>query len=320
MKKIITIILCVVLILVACGVLYVYNILDKIQSNIVTNSPNIEQDDKYKQEDYKIEKIEPKITNVLLFGLDRRQEGEASRSDTIMIATADTKNNKVKLTSLMRDMYVSIPGKGENRINAAYAFGGPYLAIETVNSNFDMDVEDYVTVDFFGLPKIIDRLGGVEIEVKPYEVNILNKHLSGINSLEKDRADSPPISGPGLQVLDGNQTLAYSRIRYVGNSDYERTERQRYVLSQLFKKVKAISIMDIPGLVNDISPYIETSLTKTEMIKLGMAGYSLRHCDVDQYRLPVDDTFTSQSIRGMAVLVPDIEKNKELLHEFIFER
>jgi len=121
-----------------------------------------------------------------------------------------------------------------------------------------------------------------------------------------------------MQKLDGRQALAYSRIRYVGNGDYERTERQRRVMETLLRNIKSISPVKLPGTVANILRYCETSLSKPKIVELGMAVLSFNDNPMRQYRLPVDGTFKSRSIRGMAVLVPDIDKNTELLHKFIY--
>jgi polyisoprenyl-teichoic acid--peptidoglycan teichoic acid transferase len=254
------------------------------------------------QQTEKVDQFEKKedIVNIAFFGLDRRNPDEASRSDSIMIVSINRKAQRVKVTSLMRDMYVPIPGKTDNRINAAYAFGGAALAIKTINSNFGLNVRDYVMVDFFGLQDIIDKVGGVEIDVKAYETEwcFVNK--------------------PGLQNLNGKQALAYSRIRYVGNGDYERTERQRKVLNVLFKEIKAQGVTKLPGVINTLLPYVETNLSDDEISELAMDAFKFHTENIEQFRLPVDGTFKNQKIRGMAVLVPDIEENKVRLNNFIY--
>ncbi|TDT50835.1 LCP family protein [Fonticella tunisiensis] len=256
------------------------------------------------------------IINIVFFGLDRRnQTSESSRSDSIIVVSIDKTNQKVKMTSLMRDMYVPIPGKGNNRINAAYAFGGPALAVKTINSNFGLDIRDYVTIDFFGLEKLIDKVGGVKINISEAEATYVNGYLAELN-----RLNGNVVKGvkPGIQVLNGRQAVAYSRIRYVGRGDYERTERQREVLNQLFQKIKAQGTAKIPGLVSELIPYIETSLSNKEIIDLAMEAAKFNTSSIEQFRLPVDGYFKSQNINGMAVLVPDIEANKDKLHEFIY--
>lgn len=320
-KKTIIIVLCIIVAIVGGTALYVYNLLDKI--NYVPLQDE-ETSEKMTPDDLSVSKDIPStkdtgVINVLLFGLDSREEGERSRSDSIIIATLDGKHKKIKLTSLMRDTYVSIPGREDNRINAAYAFGGPALAIRTVNENYNMNIEKYVTVDFFSLEKVIDKLGGVEIEVKDYEVNALNGLVQSLNNLNHNDNNSPLVDGPGKHRLDGRQAVAYARIRKVGNSDFERTDRQRAVLNALIKESRNIDLWEAPSLLSTILPEVETNFTKNEILKYGYPALESAQNDVEELRLPYEDTYENQRIRGMAVLVPDMEKNREILHEFIYE-
>ena len=263
------------------------------------------------------EEQKPDILNIAFFGLDARNPDYASRSDTIMVVSIDRKSQKVKVTSLMRDMYIPIPGKGDNRINAAYAFGGPALAVKTINSSFGLDIRNFATVNFFGLEKLIDKVGGIEIDVKKNEVPYINAGVSEVTRLEKDNKFTF-VKQPGIQTLNGRQAVAYARIRYTGNSDYERTERQRRVVDQLFKKIKAQGPLKLPGIIDSLLPYVETSLSNGEILSLAQEAIKFNTDGIEQFRLPVDGLFKSQSIRGMSVLVPDIEANKEKLHEFIY--
>lgn len=254
------------------------------------------------------------VINIALFGLDNRGN-ERGRSDTIMIASIDNDYKKIKLTSLMRDMYVDIPGRGGDRINHAYAYGGPALAVSTINHNFDMDIEYYATVDFKGLEKLIDNLGGVDIDVKQGEIKYLNFYINELNNTDKDTQE-PFISSPGMQHLNGRQAVGYMRIRYYGNADFERTERQRVVLAQLLNNVRDIGILKLPGIIGTLLPYIETNMPKVEILSLGASALSCS--TIEQYRLPEDGTFKYQTIREMSVLVPDMAINNQRLHDFIY--
>lgn len=257
------------------------------------------------------------IVNIAFFGLDRRNPNINTRSDSIMVVSIDSKTEKIKITSLMRDMYVPVEGHGKTKITHAYAYGGAALAVKTINSNFGLDIRDYVTVDFFGLQKLIDKVGGVQIDVKKNEVNYVNGGVREVSAIEKDN-NPKYISGPGLQTLDGRQAVAYSRIRYVGHADYERTERQRRVLNQLFKKIKSQGAAKLPGTISSMLSYVETSLSNGEIMDLAMKTIKFNTTDLEENRLPIDGLFKSQKIDGMAVLVPDIEANKKKLHEFIY--
>ncbi|SKA88800.1 transcriptional attenuator, LytR family [Caloramator quimbayensis] len=262
-------------------------------------------------------KIDKEIVNILFFGLDRRNPNEASRTDCIMIISIDESRKKIKASSLMRDMYVPISGRESNRINAAYAFGGADLAIKTVNTNFGLDIDKFVTVDFIGLEKLIDMIGGVEVNVSKAEAKILNSYIKELNYLNSEAAAAPYINS-GINLLNGRQAVAYSRIRYVGNGDYERTQRQREVLNQIFKKLKAQGITKIPSTISKMLPYVETNLSNMEILNFALDAMKFDTENIEQFRVPVDGTFKSQSIRGMAVLVPDLEENKRRLKEFIY--
>ena len=242
------------------------------------------------------------ISNILLFGIDKASDLGKSRSDSIMIASLDKKHSKIKLTSIMRDTYVDIPGYGMDKINHAFAFGGEELAIQTVNQNFDMNIRDFATVDFEGLEEIIDSLDGIEIDVKENEV----KYVAG--------------SIAGSQTLDGQQALDYSRIRKTGNGDFERTQRQRLVLEEILKKVLDTGIASYPKILNKTLPFVETSLSKNEMLKLGSFTMASDIKDIEQFRIPVDGKAYDQIIDGIYYLVPNtLEDNIGLLHEFIYE-
>ncbi|MFY9176524.1 MAG: LCP family protein [Caldicoprobacterales bacterium] len=260
------------------------------------------------------------VINILLLGTDRRNPNENGRSDAILIATLDKKNGQLKLSSIMRDLYVPIPGRKDNRINAAYSFGGPRLAMQTINQNFNLNITRYVTVDFFGLEEIINAMGGVEIDVKEKEVNHLNKIIRELNNLDKKNRTSPEVSKAGLQTLNGRQAVAYSRIRKVGHGDAERTERQRRVISAMFNKMKSVNPFKLPDLVASIIPYTDTNIPVTEIVSLGTSVLGVKDKHIYQYRVPAENTYSSQTIRGMAVYVPDLEKNRELLHQFLYEK
>lgn len=265
---------------------------DKDEGKISTPEDMGISDEAYKKKD-------AGVLNILLLGIDRRHRNERGRSDTMIIASIDRKNEEVKLTSLMRDLYVPIPGRQDNRINAAYAFGGPALAIKTVNHNFNMNIEHYIALDFMGFAKIVDLIGGIEVEITSAESRIVG------------------VRGSGRHLLDGSQALAYTRIRRIG-SDFQRTERQRTLINELFKRAMLSSILEIRELMMVGFPYIETNHSTLELLKMGIDVHKFGSKELKEYRLPVDGTYSHQNIRGMSVLVPDLEKNRELVHEFIY--
>ncbi|SEF56254.1 transcriptional attenuator, LytR family [Caloramator fervidus] len=303
MKKFLAISIAVLVLILGGFMFYVNNMLNKIKPKERVNIQKPNQN------------INTKTINVILFGIDARDLNAPSRSDTIIIVSINPQNKKVKLISLMRDMYIKIPGKGENRINAAYAFGGPELALKTINENFDLNITDYATVNFYGFEKIIDQVGGVEINVKEDEIKYINSYMKETAKLFG--GEYREVKTAGLQTLNGRQALGYSRIRYVGHGDYERTERQRRVLTEVFNKVKNQSIPKKIGLINNMLPYIETNLSRSQIINLVTMFSNLDEYQIEQLRIPIDNSYKSQKIYGMAVLVPDIEKNKNAIHEFL---
>lgn len=255
------------------------------------------------------------IRNIALFGVDQA-DGEGGRSDAMMIATVDTKNKKLKLTSLMRDSYVEIPGHGSNKLNAAYAFGEEELAIKTVNQNFDLNIEDFVTVDFSSLPKIVDKVGGVDIEVDSAELKHINNYINDLNSKTGTKAGH--ISGTGIHKLNGVQAMAYCRIRYTAGDDFKRTERQREVLEQILNNVFNISPIKYPGLLNEIFPMVKTSLSTKEIMNMGKDVIAIGN-NLEQHRFPTDEDYAAETINGQSCLTFNKDVTKDKMHKWIFE-
>ncbi|MBL4937074.1 LCP family protein [Clostridium sp. YIM B02515] len=257
--------------------------------------------------------LESDIVNILLVGVDTRGEFDDSRTDSMIIATVDPKNKKVKLTSLMRDMYVEIPGRGYQKINSAFELGGIELLKKTIKYNFGISLDKYVAIDFKGFQELIDTLDGVELEVKDYEVKEINKYIEDVNG-----DSSTLLQGPGVQKLNGQQALSYSRIRKVGNNDFERTERQRRVLSLLLSKIKETKVTSYPKLYSTISPYLKTNIEFEPMLKLVYTVYKLDNFTPETTRIPVDNHFKDMKINGAAVLVPDLNYNAKEIFKFIY--
>jgi len=258
------------------------------------------------------------VINIALFGVDSRTTKNDGRADSIMIATIDFKNKKIKLTSLMRDMYVKIDGHGSTKLNHSYAYGGPQLAIKTINQNFGTDIRDYITVNFFTLEKIINVIGGVNINIKKEEINMLNDLVRGTANIEKTKYTK--ITQAGEQLLDGQQAVAYARIRYIGNSDFERTERQRSVLSAMITKTKE-KIKDVGVLANFISqvlPLVETSMDSNTILSLGMDYIKTDGLELEQERFPVNGYYWDDMSTGTYYLKFDKEKTKQQIFDYIF--
>lgn len=301
--------LCILLAIAVVGGGYVIGLLNKMD-NVDLNKDNLGiVEDDLKQYDNA-----NKIRNIALFGLDST-DGETGRSDSIMIATVDPVHNKLKLTSIMRDSYVYIDGYGQDKINHAYAYGGPELSIKTINENFGLNIEDFVSVNFSSLPIIIDILGGVDIEITEEELQYINSYINDINN--KDGTNSSHISYAGLQHLDGTQALAYSRIRYTAGGDYKRTERQRTVLEALFTKLTSASISSYNSLLNEVLPYVQTNLNAADILSLGTKVLSIGN-NLEQDRFPRDGYGEGAMIDGVYYLTFDIDTAKQQMRDYIF--
>ena len=257
-----------------------------------------------------------KITNILLLGLDSRNPEQFSggRTDTIIIASLDTGGKIIKLTSIMRDTLVSIPGHDMNRINAVFGFSGPEVAMQTVQKYFGVKIDYYAVVNFWAMADIIDSLKGVQIEIKKAEISNLNTQLDEINKYSKSK-NSPHIRRSGLQKLDGKQAVAYMRIRHVGEADFERTARQRKVLEAITKR--DFSLNEIISLVNVIPKYMRTNMNQVQMLAMAKTAFDLKGAPIKQIRLPVDKSFKMTRYKGMSILIVDFAKNSTSLKAFL---
>ena len=215
-KKVTILILSIVLVVILCGVggSYFYGnyLFNKLQ-NVEIDKEDIGITEEIEE---KLSKYNNSIINIALFGVDA-VDGGVGRSDSIMIATLDTVHKKLKLTSIMRDSYVAIDGYGNDKINHAYAFGGPQLAIKTLNENFDLNIEDFASVNFETLPKIIDKIDGIELEIDKDEVKYMNDYITHLNRI--NGTSEAYIEHAGVQHVSGTQALAFCRVRYTSGGD-----------------------------------------------------------------------------------------------------
>lgn len=250
------------------------------------------------------------IINILIVGSDKRASwSESGRSDCVMIGTIDKKHKRLKLSSLMRDMYIDIPNHGKDKFNAAYSYGGISLLYQTIAYNFDIQLDGYVLVDFAAFQKVIRKLGGVDVKLTDAEADYLVKAY-------KHGTVAKVV--PGMQTLNGAQALAYTRIRQDAAADFGRTQRQRTVMQAILTKAKTKSLSQLTDLAGTVMPYITTDLSNDEIIGYMSDIVFMGTTTLDQQRIPIDNSYTQQRVNNQAVLVPDMESNKSALQEFIF--
>lgn len=255
--------------------------------------------------------------NVLLIGVEALpQLGGGSRSDTMILVSINSKEKKIHMTSFMRDMYLEIPGRGYDKLNAAYAYGGADLLIDTLEYNFLVKIDGYAKVGFDSFEWIVDRLGGVEITLTAEEAEYLRTH----NYISKKEYRNVVA---GTQLMNGNQVLGYCRVRMVPNingshSDFGRTERQRIVLSKIFNKYKESNVFSMLSILNDCLPRVTTNVSKTDIQTLLETVVEERILSMDTMRLPISGGYSSTKVAGADVLAVYLDKNVEALHEFVF--
>lgn len=254
-------------------------------------------------------------TDVLLLGVDHDSEG-TSRSDTIIVASIGPLG-QVRLTSILRDTWVDIPGHSPNKINAAYRFGGPELAMETVNAAFGLDIKHYAVISLRTFPMLIDTLGGVRMNVTEAEMHEVNANLAATRKvLAKSGVDTADLTVWGENVrLTGAQALSFARIRSIG-SDYERTSRQRRLLEAMLAQAR--SVRNPLMLVDFVRTAVAVTDTNIFWPQVGALGvFALLKNDVGQLRLPADGTFESGTYSGTWSIRPDLPANRAILAEFL---
>lgn len=258
----------------------------------------------------------PDVTNVLLFGVDGRDVSQTiGRSDSIIVLSLDKTHNKIKLSSIARDTYAEVEGYGKTKINNAFSYGGPQLAVKTINQNFNLDAKDFVAVNFLQLSEIIDYIGGVTINVDEDEREVMEGYIQELNRLG---IETEPVTETGDLLLSGGQAVAYARNRYTGN-DLNRMERQREVLYAMVQAVLDMDIQKYPELISMILSQCVTSLTDEEMIAMGSWAL-LSKPSFEQYALPNDDCNAhGETINEQWHFVYDLDNAAQLLHGFIYE-
>lgn len=254
--------------------------------------------------------------NIVIYGVDSR-EGQLtkdSHSDTIVICSINKNTKEVKMVSVYRDTYLDNTNGEFRKATECYFFGGPERSINMLNKNLDLDITDYVTVNFNAVVEAVDLIGGIDLDVTEEEIQWINGYQE--ENYAVTGAEPVLVTSAGYQHLNGTQTLAYCRIRYTDGYDFKRTERQRTVLTKIFEKAKSQGVPTLLSLADTMMPSISTSLSNTELIELltSMGSYTLGEntgFPFDQY--PINDSYA-----GDCVVPVNLANNVTKLHAFLF--
>lgn len=266
-----------------------------------------------------VETMSDKSTrNILLIGSDTRTYDESGRADTVILLTINKKSKSLVLTSFMRDSYVDIPGHGKNKLNASYRYGGAEPLMDTLEANFKVDIDDYIYVNFSSFSNIVDAVGGIELTVTDAEAEGMKPPMQEINDILGKPWGTDFLSGGGTYLMNGNQALAYARLRYVGNADFQRTERQREVVTKIFEKAKSLSITELDSFLKTCAENITTNMTKSDMYFLSLKVIAAAKYEVKSLRIPADDCYNGSYIDGQSVLEIDFDKNIKILEDALF--
>ncbi len=257
----------------------------------------------------------PDQINVLLVGIDARESDEASRSDTMMLVTLDNKNKQIKLTSFLRDSFVEIAGKNYwSKLNSAYFYGGIQTLSDTLELNFKVDIQYYALVDFEIFTTIVDSIGGINVDVTEKE-SYYTYHSGSVKVPVRIEAGEDVL-------LNGEQALWYSRIRYL-DSDFHRTQRQRKVITAIVEKASKMSLTELYSLAEKIIPLVKTNMSSGQIMSLGLAAIKDKAYSypIVQHQIPAEGTWSDKTIQGVgASLVMDMAQNQQLLHSFLSEK
>lgn len=276
---------------------------EAIRKNMLENAEELVSDDN--------------VLNILLIGCDARSKTGRGRSDSMILLSINKNTKKVIMTSFLRDTWVNIPGVGNQRLNAAYFFGGPKLLIKTMESNFHIRIDKYVRVNFYSFIDTVDAIDGVDIDVTEEELEYLNDYVKHENKLLGNNENDNLVKKTGKQTLNGIQALAYARIRYVG-TDFARTQRQRTVMNEIFRKAKKLSLTEMNDFLEKVLPNVTTNLEKGQIFSLILNASDYLSYERTDQSIPNLGSFKNMVIDGMMVLGIDFEKYNAELKESIY--
>lgn len=252
--------------------------------------------------------------NILLLGTDVKYTNNYGRTDSMIMMSINLATKEAKLTSFMRDIWVPMSNQKSAKLNSACVVGGPQMTMRTINECFGLNLQYYALVNLSSMADIIDILGGLDLDVTEAEMKALNKGLFDLSSMSG--MEKLGEYGNGVH-LNGNQAVAFARIRKI-DSDYKRTQRQRYVLTQIAKRLQQENAGTIVGVVLKLLENVETNMNMTQLMTIAAAGLQMDMDSIQQFRVPADNTFQSGTYDGVWCIKPDFNANKQQLHKFIY--
>ncbi len=309
--KIFLMIICLILVCCVTAVTVGYKYMNRlkvVQLNLGTATTEKEIKEKLNvSEEIEKKSIEHNIENILILGIDNKENA----SDTIMVLSIDKGTKSLKLTSIMRDLYVDLPGDAD-KINYAYNIGGVEYTISTLNKLFNLDIKKYIKINFEGFVNIIDYLGGLELNITEAERSIMNDKLVIDGVYDEDK-----VTKSGDVLLNGHQALAYSRVRII-DSDFVRTQRMRNIMMGVFEKIKEEPVTKYPKIISDLSSNVTTNIETMDMLNMGKFMISVDSNNIKQFRVPIDGTTVDSDTNGVYNLKWNVEENINAFHNFIY--
>lgn len=275
----------------------------------------MEDEEEQAEEKDALEGIGEDTYNLLLIGVDRRNDSWNGNSDVMLLVTVNPEKETVYLTSFLRDLYADIEGVGVRKLNAACAYGGAELCVETIRSNYQVRIDNYALVDFNDMITIVDVLGGVDLELTADEVRVANQYVRTMCEANGEPFEYHQILGSGMLHLDGYQAVGYMRNRYSGSeNDFGRTDRQRKVLLAILEKMKSGNLGDLAALMLKVLPHMEHDVDAGTIVKLVTNLPGWLEYEIEQQRIPYDNMYHSEN----EILIPDMEETIRILQEAIY--
>ncbi len=256
------------------------------------------------------------VYRLLILGIDTDDQGMRGRSDTMILAELNVRQGTVKLISLMRDLYVTIPGRGHNKLNAAYAFGGEKLLRRTIQDSFGLTADGFIAVNFSVMAAMIDAIGGVELQVEAFELGPLNGILSYYNYQHGTPEEQGRLGRAGRQTLTGLQAMSYARIRKP-DSDFERVERQQRVMEAIYHRMMELDAGRLTDIILRFSQQVATDISLAEALGIISDLLKARDLSLSALRVPVQGAFASKMLHGAYYLVPNLKRNKSAIADFL---